>query len=310
MRVAEKGVFTGWRTAALMIAMGAALTAMPASVRAEPDIANLAALDTVYVADPAAPWFQKWTETNLRPRDWLYRPDIRIKAGADLVAAVAADPSGIGLLTRGELSRLQAAGAPSVGAVPAGLSICAALSVNVGRMEENFGDFALSGDMIDVLATPDTQAVAEALIDAHRLKDRVTLKPVKSAADLATGSPGLTVLPVLRGTRLHLPENAAASLRPIAMTQAESAAMSLRGLSSGDYRTSFFQQFPFVNGVRTACDDIVLIAAPGGAVAPEVFKTAPSPWVNPYAGSDLETRVLQALDALKSLWGKSTEAKG
>lgn len=312
MRVIEKGLSSGMRAAALVIAMGVAAAATSARLHAEPDIRNLAALDTVYVADPAALWFESWTETHLRPRDWLYRPDIRIKAGADLVAAVAANPSSIGLLTRGELSRLQAAGASQVGTIPAGLSICAALSVNGVRMEENFGDFALSGEMIEVLATPDTQAIAEALIEAHRFKDRMILKPVKTAAaitELASGKSAIAVLPVLPQARLHLPENAA-SLRPIAMTEAESNALRLRGLSAQDYHTSFFQKFPFVHGVRTACDEIVLIAAPGGAVAPEVFKAPPSPWTNPYTGSDLEKRVRQALDALKSLWGKSTEARG
>lgn len=311
MRVFEKGLSSGVRAAALGVALGVAGT-MPAKLRAEPDIRNLAALDTVYVADPSALWFESWTEANLRPREWLYRPDIRIKAGAELVAAVAASPTSVGLLTRGELARLQASGAPPVGSIPAGLSICAALSVNGARQEENFSDLALSGDMIDMLATPDTQAIAEALIDAHRLKDRVVLKPVNAASavmELASGKTAIAALPVLPLTRLRLPENAG-DLRPIAMTHAESEALRQRGLSTQDYRTSFFQRIPFVRGVRTACDEIVLIAAPGGAVAPGVFKTPSSHWTNPYAGSDLEKRVRQALDALRSLWGTSLEARG
>ena len=49
---------------------------------------------------------------------------------------------------RGELSRIQATGAQQIVAAPTGVSICAALSVNAARTEENFGDFALSGDTI------------------------------------------------------------------------------------------------------------------------------------------------------------------
>jgi hypothetical protein len=43
---------------------------------------------------------------------------------------------------------------------------------------------------------------------------------------------------------------------------------------------------------------------------PDVF-AAPAPlWTNPFTGSDLEKRVRQALDALKTLWGKSAEHRG
>jgi hypothetical protein len=84
----------------------------------------------------------------------------------------------------------------------------------------------------------------------------------------------------------------------------------LRGLASGDYRTSFFQQLPLVEAVRTACDEIVLITAVDTALPSAVFTAAPLRWTNPFAGSDLESRVRQALDALISLWGRSAEVRG
>jgi hypothetical protein len=313
MRVFRKRPSSGKRIAALAVALAVTAVAMPRPVRAEPDAVSLAQLDTVYVADPAAPWFEKWTEAHLRPRDWLYRPDIRIKAGGDLVAAVAETPSAIGLMTRGELARLQAAGAPAVASVPTGLSICASLVVNGARVEENFGDFALSGGTIEVLASTDTLAIAQALIEAHHFADKMTVKEVKPAsaiAELASGKAAIAMLPVLPDARLHLPENVR-DIRPIALTAAESESLRLRGLHSQVYRTSFVQKIPFMGGVRTACDEIVLIRATGAAVASEAFHTPSAPsWTNPFNGSDLEKRVWQALGALKSLWNGSAETKG
>jgi hypothetical protein len=275
-------------------------------------LSNLAKLDAIYVADPAAPWFEKWAETNIKVHDWLRRPDIKIKAGSDLVAAVAADPAGIGLLTRGELSRTQATGSPQLKAASTGVSICAALSVSDARREENFGDFALTSETTEVLATSDTLAIAEALIDAHRFKDRMTLKYVKADfafAELSLGKSAIAVTPVLPQTRLHVPENAA-GFRAIGMSEAATDALRSRGLDAGDYRTSFVQRFPLIAGVRTACDEIVLITAPDTALGPDLVKAPPPPWTNPFMGSDLEKRVRQALDGLKSLWAKSPEIRG
>jgi hypothetical protein len=289
-----------------------AATALPGPARAEPDIPDFAHVEAVYVADPAAPWFEGWAAAKLKPHDWLHRPNIKIKAGADLVEAVAADPSGIGLLTRGELSRLQAAGAPPTTSASIGLSVCAAASVNDARREENLGDFALSRDPIEILATPDTLAIAEALIDAHRFQDRVALKQVKAsfaAAELASGKPILAILPVLPRARLEVPENGP-SLRPIALTEAATEALRLRGLEPDYYRTSVLQQLPFAHGVPTACDEIVLITAPDRTVASDILKAPPPLWTNPLAGSDLEARVRQAWHALKHLWHKSPETRG
>ena len=313
MRVFNRRPGLSKRAAALMIGLSvAAATALPRQVCAESGIKNLVQLNAIYVADPAAAWFERWAETNLQGRDWLNRPDIEIKAGGDLVAAVAADPSGIGLLTRGELSRIQATGAPQIATASTGISICAALSVNTARTEENFGDFALNSDTIEMFATSDTLAIAEALIDAYRFKDRITLKQVKAAsalAELASVKSALAVLPVLPEGRLHVPENTV-SLRSIGMSEAATEALRLRGLDPRDYRTSFFQQFPLIDGVRTACDEIVMIKSTDTALDPDVFAAPPALWTNPFTGSDLEKRVRQALDALKSLWGKSAEHRG
>jgi hypothetical protein len=300
------------RGTALVLALSLAATALPRPVRADPEIENLARVEAVYVADPAAPWFEAWAETSFKAGDWLHRPDIRIKAGADLVAAVAADPGGVGLLTRGELTRLQAAGAPQTRTVPTGLAVCAATLVNEARLEASFGDFALGRDPIEVLATTDTLAIAEALIDAHRFQDRMTLKQVKPAfalAELASGKPVLAILPVLPGARVDVPDDAA-SLRPIAMTEAASQALQSRGLAPRDYLTSLLQQLPFVHGIRTACDDIVLITAPDRSIASDAFNAAPSPWSNPLAGSDLQARVSQAWSALRLWWQKPAETRG
>ena len=298
--------------AALIIGVSAAAMALPQQLRAEPQLRNLAQLGTVYVADPAAPWFEKWAEAKVKARDWFSRPDIRIKAGVELVAAVAADPSGVGLLTRGELSRIQATGAQQIVTAPTGLFVCAALSVSGARMEENFGDFALSGETTEVLATSDTLAIAEALIDAHRFKDRMTLKQVKADfafTELSSGKSAIAVLPVLPQTRLDVPENAV-SFRSIAMSAAATEALRARGLDSRDYRTSFFQRFPFIAGVRTACDEIVSITATGMALIPDMVTSPTDLWTNPFTGSDLERRVREALDALRSLWGKSAQGRG
>jgi hypothetical protein len=102
----------------------------------------------------------------------------------------------------------------------------------------------------------------------------------------------------------------AVSLRSIGLSEAATEALRLRGLNPRDYRTSFFQQFPLIDGVRTACDEIVLIKSADTALDADVV-AAPAPlWTNPFTGSDLEKRVRQALDALKSLWGKSAERRG
>jgi hypothetical protein len=297
---------------ALLMAVSLPAAISSGRAHAQPSIESLAQLEAVYVADPAAPWFENWARTNFKASDWLHRPDIRIKAGADLVAAVAATPSTVGLLTRGELLRLQASGAPPATAAPTGLSVCAGLAVNEARTEENFGDFALSHDAIEMLATPDTLAIAEALIEAHRFQDRMTLKQVKPSlalAELASGKPVLAMLPIQPDARLDVP-GGNAILRPIAMTEAATQALQLRGLAPSGYRTSFFQQFPFIAGIRTACDEIVLITAPDGAVGSDVFKAPAPPWGNPLAGTDLEKQVLQAWHSLKLLWQKPAETRG
>jgi hypothetical protein len=298
------------KTVAGVIAAGLMISPPPAG--AAPDAAALGRIDTVYVADPATPWFESWTQTHLKKRDWLYRPDIRIKAGADLVAAVAADPAGIALLTRAELSRLQAAGAPQITAAPAGLSICTALSVSDARPEENFGDFALRRELVEILATPDTLAIAEALIEVHGFKDRMAVKEVKPAfavAEVAAGRAVVAALPVMPQARLDPPERAA-GLRAIALSQAAGEALRSRGLEPGEYRDSMVQRLPFIRGVRTACDEIVMITAPGKAMAVDISSAPSSAWTNPLTGSDLERRVRQALDALKAMLGKPAEGKG
>ncbi len=104
--------------------------------------------------------------------------------------------------------------------------------------------------------------------------------------------------------------NNAVSLRSIGMSEAATEALRLRGLDPRDYRTSFFQQFPLIDGFRTACDEIVMIKSTDTALDPDVFAAPPPLWTNPFTGSDLEKRVRQALDALKSLWGKSAEHRG
>jgi hypothetical protein len=313
MPLFSRAPFFSKRTAAAVIGVSlAAATALPGQICAAAQITILARPRAIYIADPAAPWFESWAETNLKPGDWLHRPDIRIAAGAELVTAVAADPSGIGLLTRGELLRIRAAGGPPIAIAATGASICAALSISETRKEESFGDFALIGGRIDVLATADTLAIAEALIDVHRFKDRMSVRQVKAAfaiAELASGRSALAVLPVLPQTRLGVPDDAA-GLRSIGMSEAAIGALGLRGLNPRDYRTSFMQHLPLVSGVRTACDEIVLISATDTALASDAFKAPPASWTSRFTGSDFEMRVRQALDALKSLWHTSAEIGG
>ena len=303
----------GKNALALILAAAMAATIPAPEVRAEQGIERFSQLKAIYLADPTAPWFETWVTANLKPREWLYRPDIRMKAGADLVAAVADDPTGIGLLTHGELSRLQAAGAPQVAASASGVSICAALVGNAIGNTQNFGDFALKGDAIEVMATSDTLAIAEALIDAYRFKDRMTVTHVKAdftMAELPPEKTTLAVLPVLPQTQLDGAQHGA-GLRPIAMSEAAIEALRSRGLDPGVYRTSLLQHLPLIGGIPTVCDPIVLItSADKPAAAPEVIKVSASPWTNPFAGSDFARRVFQSLEALKSLWEKSSQAKG
>lgn len=312
MKPFDKRPGSGKKNALLLALNLTAAAVMPGAAFADSEIENLSGIQTVYVADPAAPWFEQWAETNFKAGTWLHRPDIKMKAGADIVTAVTADPAGVGLLTRGELTRLQAAGAPPARTVPTGLSVCAATSINEARVEENFGDFALSRDPIEVLATTDTLAIAEALIDAHRFQDRMTLKQVKPSfaiAELSSGKPVLAILPVLPEARIDVPDNGV-KLRPIAMTEAAAKALRSRGLDSQDYRTSLFHELPLVGGIRAACDEIVLITAPDRSVASNALKAPVSPWSNPLAGSDLQARLSQAWNALKSLWRKPDETRG
>lgn len=282
--------------------------------RAEPSIQDLTQLEAIYVADPAAPWFEKWTDINIKVHDWIYRPSIRIRAGGELVEAVAASQSGIGLLTGGELERLKRAGAPQVAVTPTGLSICAAFSVLGSRSEETVGDFALSSDKTEVLATNDTLAIAEALIDAHGFRDRMIVKQISAASvfeELSPGKPALVALPVLPEATLHMPENVA-ELRPLMLTEVATEALRMRGLNPQHYRTSIFHRLPFITGIRTVCDEIVLITAPGLTFAsPEDLGARPSSWSFPLTtGSELESRVRQALETLKLLWEKSANGRG
>jgi hypothetical protein len=307
MRIVDRVPRSSKRLAALLVGLAVAATALPPQLRAESGPRSPARLDAIYIADPAAPWFEQWAQTNLKVHDWLRRPDIRIKAGSDLVAAVAADPAAIGLLTHGELSRIQAAGSPPIKTASTGVSICAALSVSQARREENFGDFAMVSETIDVFATSDTLAIAEALVDAHRFRGRMTLKQAKADfafAEIASEKAAIAVMPVLPQTRLHAPENAA-GFRVIGMSEAATDALRSKGLYAGAYRISFFQQFPLIAGVRTACDEIVLISAADTSFSPDLVKAPPPPWTNPFTGSELEQRVRQALDDLRSLWAKS-----
>lgn len=314
MKAFDEAPRAGKRAAGLVIGVAlAAAIALTPPAKAAPGIEALSQVDTVYVADPAALWFEEWTDANLKPHDWLYRPDIKIKAGKDLVAAVAANPSGIGLLTRGQLSRVQAgSGVPQIATAPTGLAVCAALSVEGARREASFGDFALNSDPIEVLATADTLAIAEALIDAYRFQGRMRVRQVEEAAAIAgisAGKPALAVLPVLPQARLLLPETAG-YLRPIEMTEAAAEILRSRGLATQDYHTSFLQQIPLVDGVRTACDEIVLITAHERPIAPEAFTTTSSSWTDSLPGSDFAKRVRQALETLELLWRAVPEVKG
>jgi hypothetical protein len=282
--------------------------------RAEPSIQDLTQLEAIYVADPAAPWFEKWTEINVKVHDWIYRPSIRIRGGGELVEAVAASQSGIGLLTAGELERLRRAGAPQVAATPTGLSVCAAFSVHGSRSEETVGDFALSSDKTEVLATTDTLAIAEALVDAHGFRDRMIVKQIRAASvseELSPEKPAVVALPVLPAAALHVPENVA-ELRPLMLTEVATEALRMRGLNPQHYRTSVFHRLPFITGIRTACDEIVLITAPGRTFAASGDPGAqPSSWHFPFTtGSELESRIRQALETFRLLWQKSANGRG
>ncbi len=314
MKAFDKAPRSGERAAGLIIGAAlAAAVALTPPANAEPRIGALSQVDTVYVADPAALWFEEWTDANLKPHDWLYRPDIKIKAGKDLIAAVAANPSGIGLLTRGQLSRLQTgSGVPAIATASTGLAVCAALSVEGARKETSFGDFALNSDPVEVLATADTLAIAEALIDAYKFQDRMSVRQVEEAAAIAgisAGKPALAVLPVLPQARLPLPETGG-YLRPIELTEAAAEALRSRGFDTQDYHTSFLQKIPLLDGVRTACDEIVLITAPDRPIAPEAFTTSSSSWTDSFPASDFAKRLRQALEMLELLWQPAPEVKG
>ncbi len=271
-----------------------------------------AALRTVYVADPAAGWFEAWSEASLKADGWLYRPDIRIKSGADMLAAVASDPSAIGLISRGELARLETEDTPIVTAAPTGQSVCAAFSVNAERPEDSFGDFALNHGSFEVLVTADTLAIAEALARAHGLHGRMIVKLVRSSeaqAQILSGKPAMAAFPVLPG---GLPAAAANApgLRFIGLSRAAAGALEFRGFVRGGFRTSLLHQLPLVEGVATACDEIVRISARDPARTSGPYAARGGSWFGFLSGSDLEMRVRQALDTLISLWRNDMETRG
>jgi hypothetical protein len=265
----------------------------------------LAKLDRVYVADPSATWFGEWVETRLKAREWLNRPDIRIASSPELVAAVEGDSSAIGLITRGQLDRIHTDDAvAAIQVEKTGLAVCAAIAVNEERIEANFGDFALHGRSIEILATPDTLTIAEALVASHRFTDRMTVRQVKLAeATAAIAAPGsaVAILPVLPHSPIPSDEQTATP-RIVDMSEAAAQELGKRGFAIGSYRTSFLQRIPFVQGERTVCDDIVQISAAVNTVTPDSIATSSTGWSVPFAHSDFETRMQEAIGTLMAMW--------
>jgi hypothetical protein len=268
----------------------------------------LAKLDRVYVAEPSAAWFREWVETRLEAREWLNRPDIRIASSPELVAAVEGDPSAIGLIPRGQLARIHTDRAPAAIQVEkTGLSVCAAIAVNEARIEASFGDFALHAGSVEILATPDTLSIAEALVASHRFKDRMTVRQVRLAeASAAIAAPGsaIAILPVLPHSPIPSDEKLAAP-RIVDMSEAAAQELGKRGFTIGSYRTSFLQHIPFVPRERTVCDDILQISAVRNTITPDHIATSSTGWSVPFAHSDFETRMQEAIGTLMAMWRKT-----
>jgi hypothetical protein len=302
--------------AAFIISIAAAfsLTAAPETLRAQTELDGLTELHAVYVADPSAAWFEEWVETRLKTKEWLNRPDIRIAGTAGLVAAVEADASAIGVMTRGQLDRIHTDDAAAAIKIrETGLSVCAALAVSNERIEESFADFALSAGPIDVYATSDTLSIARALVDAHRFTDRMTIREVKLSAamtSLAGQDSAVAVLPVLPQSPLSFGDQPG-TLATVEMSAAVAQVLGRHGYETGSYRTSILQRIPFIEGERTVCDDIVQISASENTtIMPDSFTTSSTDWSIPFAGGDLEMRMRDAIVTLKALWHNSVDIKG
>lgn len=286
------------------------LISAPEIIHAQTELDGLTKLDAVYVSDPSAAWFEKWVETRLKAKEWLNRPDIKIVNAPALVSAVESDKHAIGLMTRGQLDRIHTDDAvAAIEVKETGLFICAAIAVNDERIEESFGDFALSAGPIDVYATADTLTMAQALVDAHGFTDRMIIKQVKPAAamaNIAVEGEAIAVLPVLPQSPLSFdgkPDN----LHMVDMSEAAAQALSNRGFSIDSFRTSILQHIPFIEGNRTACDSIVQISASDNTTEPDSFTTSSAERRVAVAGTDFAMRIRDAIGTLKALWQKTVD---
>ncbi len=303
------------RSATFLVSIALAFVSVvaPEKVRAQTELDGLTKLDAVYVADPSAAWFEEWVETRLKSREWLNRPDIRISSGAELIATIESDASAIGLMTRGQLDRFHTDdAAAAIKIKETGLSVCAAIVVNEERIESSFGDFALHGGPVDIYATPDTLTIAQALVEAHRFTDRMTVKQVKpseAAAAIAVNGPSIAVLPVMPKSPLSFGDQTAYP-RIVDMSEAAAQELGKRGFAIESYRTSILQRVPFVQGERTVCDDIVQISAAENTITLDSFTTSSTEWRIPFAHSDFETRIYDAIGTLKAMWQNATDIKG
>jgi hypothetical protein len=89
------------------------------------------------------------------------------------------------------------------------------------------------------------------------------------------------------------------------MSEAAAQELGKRGFTIGSYRTSFLQHIPFVPGERTVCDDILQISAVKNTITPDHIATSSTGWSVPFAHSDFETRMQDAIGTLMAMWRKT-----
>jgi|GEM_PF-3325304 len=272
---------------------------------------SVAMLETVYVADATEPWFVDWFGARVDRQGPLFRPDVRTGHTDDLLAAVAQNPRALGLVSRTELT---GAGDAALGlrGAPSGVRVCAALMVRADSGINTVGDLLLLPPEARMTATPDMLGFAGTLATLYPfLNNLVFVEATREEALLALSEDEsmLAIISTVDDSRLDLPESLP-PLHPLPVTELAARALAGSGFAPGGFDRSWPQSWLPSHGVKTVCDEIMIVTAKTGLFVPERFTVSDGPALyETVAASDLVSRIVQAVQSLGGVLNAGREAR-
>lgn len=266
---------------------------------------GISSLKTIYVLDAASPWFATWYERQREKDGFLFRPEVRAVAAAEVFQQIADDPNAAGLVTRSTLEEFGTE-AGGLRTAPLGTRACAAFMVRGDSKIEELGDLAMSASL--VAAAPDMTGITRTLLSFYpTLEDRFATETSHDAllVGIASGTVTMGVFAVEDGQQLVLPR-VLPPLHPMAMSELAAETFSEQGHAQGDFDSSWLARWLPMGGTRTICDDLLIIASGAGSFPLQAYVNPEKGFQATASANGLLARSLAALSSLRNVFDQET----